>query len=67
MRPKFTRTCRAQRGRLGCVPDDLDQTAHALGKSLPNDAPIEIVEVNFQTDLPHPRLTASGWEEIEAN
>jgi hypothetical protein len=50
--PKFTRCGPACRGRSGCIPDNLNQMAHALDKSLANHSMIQIVQYDVQTDLP---------------
>jgi hypothetical protein len=53
--PKFTRCGPACRGRSGCIPDKLNQLAHALDKSLANHSMIQIVQFDVQTDLPRLR------------
>ena len=53
--PKFTRGGPACGGRSGCIPDKLNQTPHALDKSLANHSMIQIVQFDVQSDLPRLR------------
>jgi hypothetical protein len=46
--PKFTRCGPACRGRSGCILDHLNQTPHALDKSLANHSVIQIVQYHVQ-------------------
>src|ERR1700722_15403915 len=63
--PKFTRCGPAFRARSGCIPDNLNQMAHALDKSLANHSMIQIVQYDVQTDLPRLRnrrvVNRSEW------
>jgi hypothetical protein len=49
---KFSRCGSAFRGRSGCILDNLNQTPHALDKSLANRPMIQIVQFDVQTNLP---------------